>query len=316
MFDFAALGEVVIDFTQIESETNKMQLLGSAGGAPGNVLVQGSKLGAKTAFVGAVGNDVFGKFLKKEIEKYNIDTSAMVMTKEATTTLAIVYFDEEGDRSFDFVRAPGADSKMSFTDDARRVLDETDVIVYPSLAFSKDPTNATVLEILETYKGKKVLAYDPNLRPKIWNNDSLMREKALVGLKYASVLKLGDDEATFIMEKDSVDSAVKAIQDKFGIELICVTMGKYGCKYYLGDRCGEKPSYAVKTLDTTGAGDSFFGTLLWKLSQCHYKPTFEELGDAVAFANAAGAYSTTHKGSMDAMGYLEDIEKFIKEYGK
>lgn len=90
------------------------------------------------------------------MEKYKIDTSAMVMTKEATTTLAIVYFDEEGDRSFDFVRAPGADSKMSFTDDARRVLDDTDVIVYPSLAFSKDPTNATVLEILETYKGKKV----------------------------------------------------------------------------------------------------------------------------------------------------------------
>lgn len=314
MYDLVAMGEILIDFTQVESAENKIDILGSAGGAPGNVLVQGSRLGAKTAYVGAVGKDMFGEFLKKELAKYDIDTKALVMTREATTTLAIVYFDADGDRSFDFVRAPGADTMMTMTKEAEEVLDDAKVILYGSLTFAKDPTKTTILSALEKYRGKKIIAYDPNLRPAIWNDDDTMRDAAKLGMKYADILKLGDDEAMFIMETDSVDAAVEAIKREYGTRIICVTKGKYGCSYYMNGKKGDKPSYSVKTLDTTGAGDSFFGALLWKLGKCDYEPDMAQLGEAVQFANASGAFAATRRGTMDAMGTEAEIRAFMEQF--
>ena len=290
-----------------------MGIMGSTGGAPCNVLVQASKLGAKTAFIGAIGEDVFGSFIKKEIAKYQIDTTALRETSEATTTLAIVFFDEEGDRSFDFVRAPGADSRMTMNDDVKKVLSQTKLLQYGSLSMSKEPARSAVFEMLEYFKGMR--AYDPNLRPVIWNDDEAMKKYARMGLKYADILKLGDDEALFITGEKDVERAVKQIQDEFGIPLIFVTKGKHGCQYFYGKESGFKPSYLVKTVDTTGAGDSFFGALLYQILKggALDSLTMEQIGTYVTFANAAGAMSTVNKGTMEAMPYLEEIEKCIAQ---
>lgn len=308
MFDITSIGEVLIDFSSMESPEGKMGIMGSTGGAPCNVLVQAGKLGAKTSFIGAIGQDVFGSFIKKEIAKYNIDTTALTETGEATTTLAIVFFDEEGDRSFDFVRSPGADSMLVMNDDVKKVLDQTKILQYGSLSMSKEPARTAVFEILAYFQGVK--AYDPNLRPAIWKDDQAMRKYALEGLKYADILKLGDDEAMFITGRDSVEAAVKHIQEQFGINLIFVTKGKHGCAYFYGDQQGFQPSYRVKTVDTTGAGDSFFGALLYQILQGGdiHKLTMDQIGRYVAFANAAGAMSTVNKGTMEAMPYLETIQ--------
>jgi len=316
MYDMTSIGEIVIDFTQIESPDNKICMMASAGGAPGNVLVQASKLGARTSYIGAIGRDMFGEFLKKEMNKYKIDMSGMIETDKATTTLAIVYFDSEGDRRFDFVRAPGADTMIVLNDKGREVLDNTRILLYGSLGFAQDPTRTTILDAIEEYKDRCVIAYDPNLRPAIWNDDARMRKYAKLGLKNVKILKLGDDEATFLMERDNVDDAVKAIQDEFGIPMIFVTRGKNGCKYFMDGRSDERPSYPIKTLDTTGAGDSFFGALLWQLLKFDCHPAFDDLGPIVEFANAAGAVAAMRKGTMDVLGYENEILDCMKKYGK
>ena len=313
MFDITSIGEVLIDFSSIDAPEGKLGMMGSTGGAPCNVLAQAGKLGATTSFIGAIGQDMFGSFIKRELKKYGIDMTALAETGEATTTLAIVFFDEEGDRSFDFVRAPGADSMLTMNDKVREVLGQTKLLQYGSLSMSKEPARSAVFEILEYFKGPK--AYDPNLRPAIWKDDEAMRRYAREGMKYADILKLGDDEAMFIMEQPDEESAVRSIQEEFHIPLIFVTKGKHGCRFYYKGESGFRPAYPVKTVDTTGAGDAFFGALLYCLinGSPMDQLTMEQIGDYVAFANAAGGLSATRKGTMEAMPYREEMERLLAE---
>lgn len=315
MFDITAIGEVLVDFATVDAPAGKLSMTGSAGGAPCNVLVQAARLGAKTAFLGSVGDDIFGRFLLEETGRYGVDTSAVSITQQASTTLAVVSFDKSGDRSFDFVRSPGADSCLQLTKDMEGILDHTRILQYGTFAMSKEPMCTTLFEILERYKGRMLFAYDPNLRETIWKDAKRMRAFALRGMEYASLLKLGDDEAMFIMERDSVEEAVAEIQRRFGIEIILVTKGRAGCEYYYKNGRGALPSYAVDTVDTCGAGDAFFGALLSCIAGLPdvAKLSMEQLGEFVRFANACGAISTTRRGTMDAMPTRAEIEAFLAE---
>ena len=139
-YDIVSIGEVLIDF-QSAYDGGKLNMTGSMGGAPCNVLAQASRLGARCCFVGSVGNDIFGDFIKQEIERLGID--AVLQKYDTATTLAIVSIDRKGERSFDFVRSPGADSMLNTSDAVFEAVSSCRVLSYGSLAFSKSPAAET-----------------------------------------------------------------------------------------------------------------------------------------------------------------------------
>ena len=213
------------------------------------------------------------------------------------------------------MRSPGADSCLEESDELYRIFDNTRMIQFGSFSMSREPMRSTMFQVLERYKGKKLIAYDPNLREMVWEDKEEMRRLALKGMEYADILKLGDDEAMLLTGQPDMESAVAYIKEHYSVSVLLVTLGRRGCKYYLGDQQGERPSYQVKSVDTTGAGDCFFGALLYQLLQLKSLSdlTIDQLGEFVTFANAAGAMSTTKKGTMDAMPGREEILACIQQ---
>jgi len=315
MFDIVSIGEVLMDFTLTDAQQGQMAFVGCAGGAPANVLAQASILGSHTAFIGMVGTDLFGKFLKKELQRLNINVDGLFITDQAMTTLTLVKKNTDGDRDFEFLRNPGADTLLRPNDDVFRIIDESRIIQYGNVAMTQNPMRTTLFTILEKYRGKKLIAYDPNLRPMIWKDQNEMKEYALKGMVYADILKLSYEEAAFLTEESDLDNAARKLQREYGLFVICITKGANGCIYYLRNEKGEKPSFNVTAQDTTGAGDAFLGALLYKLLKLKNMNELNIvlLGEYVTFANAAGAMSVTKKGTMSAMASSHEIEMLIKQ---
>jgi fructokinase len=311
MYDIIAIGEVLVDFSAQKSEKGHISFTGTAGGAPCNVLAQAAKLGAKTAFIGVVGDDLFGKFLKGELMNCGISIEGLIFTSECNTTLTFVINDENGERSFEFFRKPGADTLLRFNDVKYEIIEKSRIFHYGSVAMSKEPCRSTLFEVLERVKtSNKIISYDPNLRFSIWDDIEDLHRYAIKGMEYADILKFSEDELEFLTDETEMDKGVDKIQKKYGPKLVIITRGRKGCRYYFDGRCGENPGYKVTAVDTTGAGDSFLGALLYRLLECDSLNNlrFDSLKEYVDFANAAGALSTTRKGTMSAMPLLTEIE--------
>ena len=302
MFDITAIGEVLIDFHAEADEILTMR--GSLGGATCNVLTQASKLGRKCCLIGAVGNDVLGDYIITRVKQCGV--TPHLHKSNATTTMAIVTLDNNGDRSFDFIRNPGADSDIEYSSEIAEIIANSKIVEYGSLAFSAEPAASTIFKVLN--EAKCTRAYDPNLRPAIWKNDALMIQMALEGMKYADILKVGDDEIVALTGCASIDEAALSLQNKYGIKSIFVTCGSRGCRYFVDDFSGSVSSYNVVVSDTTGAGDSFFGALLSRYLHLHdgfrCRSNVEE---AVKYACAAGALTASKKGTAEAMPCQDEI---------
>ena len=313
MYDIISIGEVLMDFALREADTGQMAFVGCAGGAPANVLAQASILGAQTAFIGTVGQDLFGEFLMGELKRFRINTEGLRFTDQATTTMTLIKTAQNGDGVFEFVRNPGADTLLTPTEDICKMIDMSRIIQFGSVAMSKDPMRTTLFSVLEKNQGKALVAYDPNLRPMVWDDLGEMIAYARKGLEYADIVKLSEEEALLLMEKNDIESAAQKMRKTYGIDIIFITRGMYGCKYYLHEQNGEQPSYPVEALDTTGAGDAFLGALLYKLLtlESMSELTLPILNGYVRFANAAGALSATKKGTMNAMANKQQIEALI-----
>jgi len=316
MYDITAIGEILVDFHCELNNNNNINMKGSLGGATCNVAIQGRLLDKKTCFVGSVGNDVMGDFLCKRLK--DIGVEHYIQKSNTTTTMAIVTLDENNDRSFDFVRDPGADSMIKIDQRMKDIVNNSRILMYGSLSFSKEPAANTIFELLENTDCIK--AYDPNLRPSIWKDNEMMLSMAAKGLKYADILKIGDDELLEILghlnvdvacadREMTIDQAAQYVLDNYRAQYIFVTMGSKGCRYYTKECTGHEPSYKITPLDTTGAGDSFFGAIL---SQ-YIDNQFNDIAYSVRYACASGAITASKKGTAEAMPCDNDILKMISE---
>ena len=315
MFDITSIGEILVDFHCEISE--KINMHGTIGGATCNVAIQSSKLGSNSCIIGAVGNDIIGNFICDGLDALGVNK--YIQRTDAVTTMALVSLDSNNDRKFDFLRDPGADSQIIYDDSIINIINNSQILEYGSLAFSKEPSASTILKALQN--SSCIKAYDPNLRPTIWNNDELMLLKAPVGLKYANILKIGDAELLQIatyngyinnneVNKDNIIKTVaNRIKDDFNIDQIFVTMGSKGCYYITNKQEGLVKSFDVNVKDTTGAGDSFFGAIL---SQ-YIKNKFSDIEYSVRYACAAGALTASKKGTAEAMPNESEILKLMCE---
>ncbi|PFO00916.1 carbohydrate kinase [Bacillus sp. AFS076308] len=312
MFDVTALGEVLIDFTPAgKSESGEVQFERNAGGAPANVLAALAKLGKKTAFIGKVGNDQFGHYLHSALGKNGINTKGLVFSNEINTTLAFVHLDEQGDRSFSFYRNPGADMMLKEQEVNLELLDHTRIFHFGTISMTHEPAASATLMAIKYAKEKgQLISFDPNLRVNLWGDLSRAKEMFTIGLGYANVLKISEEELDFISGTKDPDKGTAYIYDQFHTELIFVTMGGEGCFYRLGEKVGKCSGYEVVSIDTTGAGDAFLAGILYQLIEKNQSLSDLSLNDVeemASFANAVGALATTKKGAISAMPSVEEI---------
>ena len=313
-FDVIAMGELLIDFTMNgQSEQGNNLFEACPGGAPCNVLAMLNKLGKKTAFLGKVGKDQFGALLKDTLDEAGIDTSNLMMDQDVNTTLAFVHTFPDGDREFSFYRNPGADMMLTENEVDAEFLKKTRLFHFGTLSMTHEGVRNATKKALDIAKENGLLiSFDPNLRPPLWSSLELAKEQMEYGFKFCDILKIYDNEIQFVSGKEDYDEGIKYLQEKYNIPLILLTMGKDGSRaYYKGMRV-ERSGFAMKTIETTGAGDTFCGSSLnYILEHGLDNLTEEQLGEMLTFANAAAAVITTRKGAIRAMPEKQEVLEVI-----
>lgn len=315
-YDVIALGEMLIDFT-LNGKSGQGNNLFEAnpGGAPCNVLAILRKLGKKTAFIGKVGNDQFGRLLKETIEEAGIESSCLLMDEEVHTTLAFVHTFPDGDREFSFYRNPGADMMLREEEVDEEILKQAKIFHFGTLSMTHEEVrNATMKAVKAAKDNGLIVSLDPNLRPPLWSSMELAKEQMLNAMQYCDILKISDNEIQFVTGVEDYDEGIRIIRERFQIPLVCLTLGKEGSRAYYKDMRVEVPGFAQeKVVDTTGAGDTFCGSVLNYVLEHGLEELSEaNLKEMLTFANAAASLITTKKGAIRSMPEREEIEKLIK----
>ena len=306
MADVVALGELLIDFTNVATDPEGYPTMAAhPGGAPANFLAALSKFGAKAALLGKVGNDTFGKLLVGTLQKAGIETRGMVMAEDVFTTLAFVTLDETGNREFAFARKPGADTQLSFEEIDLSLIDEAKVFHFGTLSLTDEPARSATYQAIAYAKEKgKLITYDPNLRKPLWKDLEEAKRQLLWGLAQADVVKISDEEVEFLFGL-GVEDGAEYILENFGVKLVFVTCGAEGCFFQNKNAKGHVPSLSgIQVMDTTGAGDIFGGSAVWKLLQLGKAPdalTESDLKEIVRFACTAAGLSTTQSGGISSV---------------
>lgn len=311
MFDIVAVGELLIDFTIIKNEQGVFYKE-NPGGAPCNMLAMAQKLGSKTAFIGKVGKDQFGIRLGNVLKAEGIDTAGLIYSEDYNTTLAFVHLDEAGDRRFSFYRKGCADVMLERSEIDYKLLDETRALHFGSLSFTDEPSRSTVLDMVEYAKGKgKLITYDPNYRPALWKSEEAAIQGMSLGIAYADIIKVSEEEAVLLTGESEVCKAAEHLFHQ-GMKLVCITLGEKGSFYYHRNGHGLVSGYQSKVVDTTGAGDIFFGATVHQLLQknCEIDELSpKELSEIFSFSNAAASVCIENYGGIPSIPSKEDIQK-------
>ena len=316
LYDVTAMGEMLIDFTlNGQSEQGNHLFEACPGGAPCNVLAMLNKLGRKTAFIGKVGEDQFGRLLKGTIDELGIETKGLILDKEIHTTLAFVHTFPDGDREFSFYRKPGADMMLTEEEVDYDLIRQSRIFHFGTLSMTDEPVRSATKKALEVAKEAGCLiTFDPNLRPPLWNSLDEAKKQMEYGFQYCDMLKISDNEIQFVSGKEDYDEGIRYLQDKYNIPLIFLTMGKDGSRAYYKDMRVERKGFQVKAIETTGAGDTFCGCSIHGLLTHGLEGLTEEnLGDMLTYANAGAALITMKKGAIRSMPEPENITKLIEE---
>lgn len=318
MYEVIALGELLIDFTaSAPSGQGNPQFEANPGGAPCNVLAMLARLGRRTAFVGKVGEDIFGRMLKTAIEEAGIGSAGLVLDPAAHTTLAFVQNAPDGDREFSFYRDPGADELLT-AGELPEELGRAGIFHFGSLSLTREPVrSATRVAVERAAAGGAVISFDPNLRPSLWKRLDDAREEMLWGCSVCQVLKVAEEELEFLTGEKELAAGAARLRERFpNLRLLLVTRGRAGSVAFWGDQEVSCPGYPVEAIDTTGAGDTFCGcclhhVLMWGLEGFDR----QRLREMLSFANAAAGLVTTKKGALRSMPEPEAVRRLLAEGG-
>lgn len=314
IYDVTALGEMLIDFTlNGQSSQGNNMFEACPGGAPCNVLAMLNKLGKKTAFIGKVGQDQFGRLLKDTIDGLGIETKGLILDEQIHTTLAFVHTFPDGDREFSFYRKPGADMMLTEEEVDYDLIRRSKVFHFGTLSMTDEPVRSATKKALDVAKEAGCLiSFDPNLRPPLWDSLDNAKEAMEFGFQYCDILKISDNEIQFVSGKEDYDEGILYLKEKYKIPLIFLTMGKDGSRaYYKGTRV-ERKGFRVKAIETTGAGDTFCGCGIGGILDYGLDMLTEsQLGNILTYANAGAALITMKKGAIRSMPEPADIEALI-----
>ena len=313
MKDLVTIGEILIDLTYSGRQNGVPVYVANPGGAPANVAVAAARLGADSAFIGKVGNDYYGGFLRDTLTENKVDTSGMLTDASAPTTLAVVSLTDAGERSFSFYRRNCADTLLSPEEISDELLGNTRFLHFGSVSLTDDPArSATLFAAKRAKELGATVTYDPNYRANLWNSEKEAVERMKSVLGFVDILKISDEELPLLTGTDDPEAGTRQLFDEYGISLILLTLGADGAYYRRGGETGKAEGFKVKVADTNGAGDTFFGAFLSRMAALGvYKPddlTSEQLFDSVRTANLAASLTTSRHGAIPAMPDLKELE--------
>ena len=314
MMDVVALGELLIDFTcHSVDEDGYPTMVAHPGGAPANFLAAINKFGGKTALLGKVGNDTFGRALIGTLKKAGIETRGLIIADDVFTTLAFVTLDDMGNREFSFARKPGADMAMTFEELDLSLIDDAKVFHFGTLSLTDEPARTATVKAVDYARARgKLITYDPNLRPPLWKSLDEAKEQQLWGLGQADVVKISDNEVDFLFGLSPEEGAAHILEN-YGTKLVFVTCGVDGCYFKNANASGHVPALKdVQVVDTTGAGDIFGGTAVWGVLESDKAPEMlseEELRYIVHRACAAAGLSTQKHGGISSIPTAQEVDE-------
>ena len=315
LFDVTALGELLIDFTENGiSEQGNPILEANPGGAPCNVLAMLNKLGKKTAFIGKVGNDNFGRLLADEVKKSGTDVTNLVFDDSVHTTLAFVHTKPGGDRDFSFYRNPGADMMLRKEEVMEELIKNSKIFHFGTLSSTHEGVREATRYAIDVAKNNGVLvSFDPNLRESLWESLECAKQEIAYGLSKCDILKISDNEVEFMTGTNDYEKGAAILREKYGIPLMFVTLGKEGSLAYWKDVSVQaKPFLQEGTIETTGAGDTFEACALnYVLEHGMHDLTADHLKELLTFANAGASLITTRRGALRVMPTAQEIEQLI-----
>ncbi|MGD6778286.1 aminoimidazole riboside kinase [Sutcliffiella horikoshii] len=306
-----SLGEALIDFIPLDPDNISFQK--SPGGAPANVAVGVARLEAKSTFIGKVGNDVLGRFLKKTLEDYEVNTSSMLLTDDIRTGVVFVTL-ENGERSFDFYINPSADRFLTKEEIDEKLFDENKILHFGSISLISEPTRSATIKAVKLAKEKGLtVSYDPNLRLGLWDSKEAAKEQIISMLPYADILKISEEELEFITSEKDIEKGAEKLA-KYDIPLLLVTLGSEGSYVFTREGHQHVPARKVTTVDTTGAGDAFVSGILYTANEWEGNITSITLKKAVemaTFASVSGSLAASEKGAMTALPTLEQVRSIL-----
>ena len=317
MIDVTALGELLIDFTMISADGEGYPTMAAhPGGAPANFLAALAKYGKRTALLGKVGTDKFGRLLKGTLEGAGIETRGLVAADDVFTTLAFVTLDASGDLEFSFSRKPGADTCIRFEELDLSLIDEARAFHFGTLSLTDEPARSTTQQAVAYAKAHgKLITYDPNLRKPLWKDLDEAKTQMLWGLQHADVVKISDEEVEFLFGLNPQDGAAHILKE-FGVKLVFVTCGPDGCFFKNAQASGQVPGMSgIRVVDTTGAGDIFGGSAVYRLLETGKAPEAleeKELREIVSFACTAAGLSTTKHGGIQSVPDIDDVIRSMR----
>ncbi len=317
-FDITAFGEILIDFTYMGNSDDGQKLFAqNAGGAPANVLVCATKLGANTAFFGKVGDDMHGQFLKGTLLCENVNVDGLISDSNYFTTLAFVDLSKSGERSFSFARKHGADTFMTRQDINLPILQNSKIFHVGSLSLTTElGRDTTFYAINKAVESGAIISYDPNYRASLWSDRQIAETEMRKIIRYSNLIKISDEECILLTGEQDPKKAALSLNEQ-GVEIVCVTLGEDGVLLSRKDKQQAIGScFSSKIVDTTGAGDSFWGSFLSKIAPIDKKLCdipFEDLVKFAEFANATASLCIEKSGAIRAMPTMSEVTARMAE---
>lgn len=319
MLDIVSLGEALIDFFAVKSGVSLndvSEFRRVAGGAPANVAVGAARMGLKTSFIGRVGDDEFGHFLKNTLAENKVDVSQMQFDSRVRTGLAFVALPTPNTREFLFYRNPSADMMLDSKEFNKTFIKDTKVFHFGSITLISEPGRTSTYDAINLAKSNgAVISYDPNLRLNLWPCAEEAKNKIIEAIPLADIIKVNDEEIFFITGEKDIKKGIQKLISK-GPKLCIVTMGAKGCIYSTSKYTGLMPAFKVRTVDATGCGDSFVAGLLAGVAERGLDCLIGDQRKIVyvlKFASAAAAITSTRKGVIASLPCRADVEKFLSK---
>lgn len=310
MYYATALGESLIDFTPFDVE-GKRGFIPNPGGAPVNLLAMLGKLGMATAFIGKVGNDAFGTFLKSDMEQSGIDTKGLLLSPRFNTTLAFVHLDARGDRSFSFYRKGCADTMLEPSEIDLDLINSSRIFHFGSLSLTDEPVKSAVKRAVAYARSlHKIISYDPNYRPRLWGSEAEAKREITSMIPSADILKVSEEEMQLITGETDIERGAEYLRH-LGPKIVLVTRGEHGSYFLCAATHFFTPAVRVEVVDTVGSGDAFLGSFLYGMKE-HLTVDWSQVPASeymriVKFANLAGSMTAERRGAIPAMPSLSEL---------
>ena len=320
MADVLCMGELLAEFVSTVENIPLADTPGfikAPGGAPANVAVALQKLGLNSGFIGKVGDDPFGLFLRKSLEAEGVDTRFLFVDPRARTTMVFVAVWDDGHKDLCFYRNPGADMLLSPDVISNDLFRGARCFHYGSIGFIDEPCASAQYRALElASQGGLMISYDPNYRPTLWPSPERAQQVIQDSFRFCHLAKISQEEWLTATGCDEVHKGAEYVLAQ-GVELLVISRGEGGAIATNGDYWIEQPSFPIEVVETTGAGDGFMAAMIMRLL-----PERERLGSlakvdpqtvhsALRFANAVGALTCTRKGAIPALPTLSQAMDFL-----